>query len=129
TGTRVTDAGLKIVSGFHKLNRLDVSNCDITDKGLRHLSRLASLLSLNLSGTNVTDAGIEHLSGLNLETLGLQNTATSDACLKYLKGMRFLSYLGAGRTRITPEGFAKIVGLPSAIVDVNSFDVRYSRPQ
>ena len=68
------------------LQDLDLSDTDVSDQTLAELpDAMRSLFKLDLSGTNVTDAGLEHL--LRLEGL---------------------TTLGLGRTKVTPEGVARL---------------------
>ena len=60
-GTRITDDGLKNLSGLTNLEKLDLAETDITDAGLRHLMGLSSLKNLDLTGTRVTAEGVAML--------------------------------------------------------------------
>jgi hypothetical protein len=69
-----------------QLQDLDLSETDASDQTLAELpDAMRSLFRLDLSGTNVTDAGLEHL-------------------------LRFeeLTTLGLSRTKVTPEGVARL---------------------
>jgi uncharacterized membrane protein len=50
----VTDADIKLISGFENLRRLNLSFTNITGAALQDLQKLRSLKSLSLSGTNIT---------------------------------------------------------------------------
>jgi hypothetical protein len=54
---RVTDAGLKHLSGWTRLRKLTLRYTPITDAGLVHLKHL-QLEVLDLGGTHVTEAGL-----------------------------------------------------------------------
>ncbi len=55
--TKVTDAGLKSLSGYENLRRLDLTRTKVSSAGLSALSSLKRLETLNLTATNVDDAG------------------------------------------------------------------------
>lgn len=59
--TRMTDAGLKHLTGLTKLRRLDVNGTKVTDAGLVHLQGLSQLQELTLSGNKVTAQGVNKL--------------------------------------------------------------------
>ncbi len=60
-GTRITDDGLKHLTGLTKLEELDLAETGITDAGLVHLSGLSSLKKLYVRETRVTQAGVRNL--------------------------------------------------------------------
>jgi hypothetical protein len=64
TGTRVTGAGLKHLSGMSHLIRLDLAETQVGDEELRHLRQFPRLEWLDLGSTRVTDAGLAHLKAL-----------------------------------------------------------------
>jgi hypothetical protein len=59
--TPVTDAGLKHVSGLHKLRALMLDETLVTDEGLTHLAGLSNLVVLKVRGTAVTPDGVGRL--------------------------------------------------------------------
>jgi hypothetical protein len=68
------------------MQELDLSDTDASDQTLAELpDAMPGLFRLDLSGTNVTDAGLESL-------LRLQKLTT----------------LGLSRTKVTPEGIARL---------------------
>ncbi|MEM7390820.1 MAG: c-type cytochrome domain-containing protein, partial [Verrucomicrobiota bacterium] len=62
--SKVTDAGLKKISGMSRMTRLHLEKTGIGDAGLRHLEDLKHLEYLNLYETEVGDAGLDALTGL-----------------------------------------------------------------
>ncbi len=61
SGTRITDDGLKHLTGLTKLEQLYLVETDITDAGLVHLRGLSSLKKLYLTETRVTKDGVKNL--------------------------------------------------------------------
>ena len=57
-GTRITDEGLKHLSGLTQLQTLDLAETGITDRGLRHLRGLSRLKHLDVTQTAVTADGV-----------------------------------------------------------------------
>ncbi|HWB12866.1 MAG TPA: hypothetical protein VG826_26810 [Pirellulales bacterium] len=60
--TRLTDAGLALLSGQTALEELDLRESGVTDAGLTALVKLTSLKRLDLRGVQVTDAGCQKLA-------------------------------------------------------------------
>jgi len=84
--TKVTDAGLKTISGFAVLTWLDLHETAVGDGGLSALKGLAELRTLNLFKTAVTDAGLSALDGLaKLEDVYLRETKVTEAGIKGLE--------------------------------------------
>jgi internalin A len=78
--TKMTDAGLKELTGLKKLKELFLHRTEVTDAGLKELAAFEHLETLYLGGTKVTDAGLKELSGLKqLRVLDLRLTAVTDA--------------------------------------------------
>ena len=86
-GTQVTDAGLVLLGGLSKLQKLFLDSTQVTDAGLVHLKELTTLTHLRL-GSKVTDAGLVHFKGLTeLQSLNLFGCdQLTDAGLVHLKG-------------------------------------------
>ena len=78
--TSVSDAGLKVLSGFKNLRRLHLEKTGVGDEGLISVKGLAELQYLNLYGTKVTDKAVAALGGLKkLKNVYLWQTAVTDA--------------------------------------------------
>src|SRR5688572_16773725 len=77
--TSVTDAGLKVLSGFKNLRRLHLEKTGVGDEGLAAVKGLSELQYLNLYSTKVTDKGLAGLNGLKkLKNVYLWQTAVTD---------------------------------------------------
>ncbi len=97
--TKVTDAGLKAISGFKNLTELHLEGTGITDAGLDHLKGLASLEYLNLYNTKVTDAGVPKLVGLiKMKSLYLWQTGVTKAGVAQLKAKLKGAHINMGWT-------------------------------
>ena len=107
----VSDAALSFLNPPDRVRRLSLGLCPVTDKGLVKLSSYKYLSWLGLSHTKITDVGINKiLPGLQLiETLDLENTATSDLSLAAIGRLTKLSELDLSGTRISDRG-AKHLG-------------------
>jgi hypothetical protein len=78
--TKITDGGLKTLSGAARLVRLDLHGTALTDAGLGALKEAKELRYLNLYGTAVGDAGLAELEGMTLlEDLYLRDTKATEA--------------------------------------------------
>jgi hypothetical protein len=76
-GGRIGDRELEALNGCRQLRILALRNSreKITDAGMRHLTGLTNLEYLALEATDVTDAGLEYLKTLkNLKALDLSGT-------------------------------------------------------
>jgi Leucine-rich repeat (LRR) protein len=51
--TKLTDEGLKPLSGLPRLEALDLEKTEVTDEGIKELRELKELQTLDLSQTNV----------------------------------------------------------------------------
>jgi hypothetical protein len=84
--SRVTDAGLQLLTQMNHLEKLELQDTGITDGALKWIAPLAGLQVLNLNGTRITDGGLPSLAQLkDLHHLYLFNTAVTDAGEKSLK--------------------------------------------
>jgi uncharacterized membrane protein len=82
----VTDADIKLISGFENLRRLNLSFTNITGAALQDLQKLRSLKSLSLSGTNITAAQLQQLKDLpQLKKVYAWHTAAAAADIKKLQ--------------------------------------------
>lgn len=119
-GTKITNMGLKHVSGLTSLRVLDCWRCkNLTDAGLEHLAAMPHLQRLSLWNTNVTDDGLGHLKGLtSLRVLDLSHTRVSDAGLKQLEGLTSLQELAlVGCDELTDAGIDALQkALPNVVI-------------
>ncbi len=102
---RITDEGLRHLSGLRSLERLDIQSPVITDVGVENLKGLTQLRSLAFYSPKITDAGLAHLNGLSrLEYLELSGSQVTDAGLGQLKGLAQLRYVYLYGTKVTDQG-------------------------
>ncbi|MBN71761.1 MAG: hypothetical protein CME32_21070 [Gimesia sp.] len=121
---KITDKGVKSLSGMQQLEVLTVGATGITDAGLKQLSRLEQLTLLAVYNTRISDAGLEHLAKLkHLNSLDLQVTSITDAGLKHLSSIKQLQKLNLKETRVTQEGIAALQkALPDCEI-ISDFDL------
>jgi serine/threonine protein kinase/uncharacterized protein YjbI with pentapeptide repeats len=105
TGAKVTDEGLKLLSGMTSLRELFLGSTQITGDGLKHLTWMPELERLDLENTVVGDDGVKAIGGLtSLKSLNLQGTAVSDAGVEHLKKMIGLELVNLAGSRVTVKG-------------------------
>ncbi len=74
-GTNITDEGIREISQFTVLRKLNLDYTSITNKGIEHITALPELTYLNLVGTKITDEGLIRLVTLkNLKNIFLYET-------------------------------------------------------
>ncbi|MHC5540237.1 leucine-rich repeat domain-containing protein [Singulisphaera rosea] len=122
--TKVTNEGLRPLSGMTELRYLILGNDDvsgfpdlhwptspITDAGLIHLSGLPSLIDLRLNGLPVTDEGIASIGGLiNLTSLSLCRTKVQEPGPTWLSKFPRLMALSLDESLVTDEGLVQLAG-------------------
>lgn len=112
-GATVTNADLRFIEDFTRLQELTVKETAIDDEGLRHLSALNQLTSLVLDGP-FTDAGLQSLAGLeDLEQLQLIGARLEAAGLGHLRSLPRLWNLSFEGGQATGEALEPIGGLKS----------------
>jgi RNA polymerase sigma factor (sigma-70 family) len=90
----------------------DLHGTKVTDVGLKALTGLNNLAFLNLNATRVTDAGVKEVSVFkHLASLDLGQTAVTDAAMAALAGMNELTALNLASTKVTARGLAELAGL------------------
>ena len=133
-GPRVTDAGIRTLSGLQTLEQLDASQARVgasglsalsgirgihtlflgrsmTDQGLSALQRFKNLKRLDLTGARLSDASAgvwEKMPGL--QELALDHSQVGDATLRALSRLPALRYLEVSDTRVTPASFGSMNG-------------------
>ena len=84
--SKVSDAGLELLTKFTNLKRLHLENTGIGDVGLAHLKSLPNLEYLNLYGTNISDAGLQELTDLKkLKKIYLWRTKVTEEGIPQLR--------------------------------------------
>ena len=127
--TKVTDAGLKNLTGMSNLEQLILGNDDvrgfpgidfhrptspITDSGLVHLRDLPQLMNLNLCGLPITDKGLPTMGDLpNLGALYLSRTKVQGPGLGGLKSLSKLAVLYLDESDVTDQGLSHLAGASS----------------
>lgn len=105
----VTPAGLKELAGCKELRKLVLSNTKLTDDALAELAGFANLRDLNLLGCPIRGAGLKHLAKLPaLQTLSLAGTALDDDGLAVLSELKQLETLNLLGTKVSPEAVATL---------------------
>ena len=93
-GPETDDAALAYVKDLQNLRDLGLQEAKITNDGMKSLSGLVHLQKLSLSQTHVGDAGLEHLRTLaELRCLRLADTAITGMGLAALKPLGKLEIL------------------------------------
>lgn len=92
--TKLTDAGMKEVSGLASLHSLDIGHTPVTDLGVKELAALPSLNALNLGFVKVSDVGLKEVCKIrSLKMLVLRGTQTSDLGMEELGSLKGLQSL------------------------------------
>ena len=113
-GLAVTDADLRAVTRFRRLEVLLLDGSRVTDGGLHALRVLPSLRVLSLIHCWVTDDGLPAMLTLaGLEELILYGTAVTDEGLAVLAGHPRLTVLDIRKTRVRGEGIRDLIGMPA----------------
>jgi hypothetical protein len=143
--TKITDAGLKELSGLKNLQALDAAKTPVTGAGLTELAGLERLQELDLTDSGVTLTGLKHLAGLSqLRTLSIgwdqqsqlwsgpqaarrQQAEAAFAKLKQLKNL-YLNFIGVrDRFTIADDSVKLLKGnlqrlLPGCHIDIRMYD-------
>lgn len=117
----VTDAHLKLLGGLPGLKVLSIKDNDkVTDAGIRDLVVFGKLEILQLDRTGITDAGMKHVAAIkSLDILTLRDTAVTDAGLKQLAALKRLRTLDLKGSKVTKEG---VEALKKALPDCGISD-------
>ncbi len=110
---KVTDEGLRELSGVTGTLDLHFGNTTITDAGLAHLAGCTGVWALHIDGTKVTDAGLKSLAGMTkLTELWLDGLPVTGTGLAHLKGLPSLDAIGLSHTSIDDAALLNLQGLP-----------------
>ncbi|MBS0210200.1 MAG: protein kinase [Planctomycetes bacterium] len=118
-GLATTDAALKRIGTWSKIDDLRIPNGKVTEAGFKELAQLKDLKKLYLEITDISDPWLVHLQQLpKLEWLQVNNTLITDAGLEHLAKIRTLRFLRGARSAITAAGVAKLqTALPQCKID------------
>jgi hypothetical protein len=118
TGRQVTDAGLRLLRNFPRLQRLHGSGDDagarllldgpFTNDGLAALAGLDGIVDLDLFWhvRGITSDGFRHLGALpNLQSLGADGRLSDDAAMRHIAALPRLRSLRAQESVSTDDGF------------------------
>ena len=101
----LTLAALAVLRDCKNLEQLDLSHLNNTNETLKEVSRYKKLKILKVfGGSAITDEGIDHIAGLTeMERLDLVYAKFTNAGFKKLRGMKDLTHLSFGLSRVTDE--------------------------
>jgi tRNA A-37 threonylcarbamoyl transferase component Bud32/Leucine-rich repeat (LRR) protein len=109
TGAKVSDDGLKHLSGLTSLRELSLGSTSVTDEGMKHLTWMAELEHLDVADTVVGDGGLKVMGALSsLKSLNLQGTIVSDAGLVHLRNLKGLQTLDLAGSKVTAAAVASL---------------------
>jgi serine/threonine protein kinase len=107
---KVTDDGLKRLTGLKSLSVLNLNETPIGDAGAAHLTDLPELSSLNLVATQVTERGLAPLAAHpRLTRLYVSRCPIHDPAIAVLREMN-LEQLTIDGTEVTFEGLQQLAG-------------------
>jgi Leucine-rich repeat (LRR) protein len=111
----INDGALTHISTLKELETLDLFEAHITDSGLEFLIPLTSLKSFQACCGRLTNAALKTLSQIeSLTSLNLsQNRYISDAGLRYLSRLQWLTHVNLSGCGITQLGLASLQSLSS----------------
>ena len=102
--TKVTDAGLELLSATPKLEALGAGEVGAGDVTIARIAKLTSLHTLVLSQARASSSALAALAALrDLERLYLDNTHADDATLVALAGLTTLRALHLANTDVSEE--------------------------
>ena len=111
----VSDAGLKHLSRYRKLNNVHISNGKITSQGIAHLKHCTQLKKLSLQGNGFSNSILEVAARFrHLETLwvGMGDCTIDDEGMKHLPKLKSIKLLGIQGIMATDEGLKYLFKLP-----------------
>lgn len=96
-----------------RASKLLLDHSKISDSGLRVISGDTTLLALNCSKSRITDLSGSVISTLRrLETLEVNDNKIGDAFFKNFSSLKQLLVLSSGRNKITDSGLAYLKDIP-----------------
>lgn len=101
------------------VREVSLSRAGVTDEVFAVLATMPNLRRLDLSHTGVTNTGLAALAGMKaLEELNLVGTAVDDAGLITLEGHAALRRVHVWKSKVTPDGLARLAAArPGLVID------------
>jgi uncharacterized membrane protein/mono/diheme cytochrome c family protein len=117
-GKACTDQSLALLAGLEPvLHELNLSGTSVTDAGLKQVTSYGRLERLNLSRTPVTDVGVATVASMkSLTWLNLHNTAVGDAAIDAMAAMQGLRGAVLWRTGMTEGGISRLAAARTDLV-------------
>src|SRR5262249_40907744 len=105
SGAKITPAGLKVLEGFPRLERLSLWYCTaLDDTAARGFAALPNLAKLDLSYTPAGDRALEILAAHpRLQYLSLTDTQVTPAAVASYRGKRPATYVSWARRPEAPK--------------------------
>lgn len=109
----VTDADLRHLTRFHRLEVLALDQTAITDSGLTQLRHFPELRTVSLTGCAIGDEAAGFLASIKtLQDVELDATQVTDAGVSAFAGHPELTILDLRKTQVRGEGLLELVDLP-----------------
>ena len=107
-----SDAYLRPLSGFYRLESLQINSSLVTERGLQDIAKCRTLKELVLIEASIGDEGLKLLAELSLERLDLTETRVTGAGMDTIAKMPKLRWLNLRGTGVDDAGVARLTGLP-----------------
>jgi|GEM_PF-762545 len=108
-GTAINDDGLKYLAELPQLSMVSLASTQVSGTGAAPLAKLPNLSMLILAECPVDDAGVAVLSRLpKLGTLSLHKAKISDAAIDSLSKVPSLRFLDLNDTTVSPEALERL---------------------
>ena len=111
-GQGATDAELRLITDFPRVQSLSIAYTEIGDPGLRHIQQAEELTDLVVDRTRVTDEGISFITHIpKLKRLSCRDLELTNNSLQKLAACVTLESLTLSGTQITDTGLQDLARL------------------
>lgn len=109
SGNRISDAGIKKLSGLGQLRYLSLERTAISNASAASIGKLRLLEELDVTSTAITDEWVQEVSSAqHLVAFWLAGTRVSDLSVPSLMKMPALKQLDVRKSKITKSGLKKL---------------------
>lgn len=111
SASKVSDAGVKHLEPLKKMRYLHLSESKITDESMKVFATWPNIEGLSLQKNTFTNEALRNIGNattLRQISLGLGRISIDNEGLVHVKNLPNLEHLGIQRSRVTPEGLAKL---------------------